>query len=161
MHANVRKRVGSGHCHEAHLSYHGSVQKNFTIYAFAEIIVGGRTIDLHNLYGARSISTDRSGQAITLNFQRDHQWAGPDGLPEEVTLTCSGNLKIAFNELVDAPVPLHDDAVEIAYYDAHCEWDEFLDEDQAVAQGFDGLHVSFSGGMVVRVRSDIAEVVTA
>jgi hypothetical protein len=132
--------------------------KNFTIYAYAEVIVADRAIDLHNLYGVASISTDLAGDAVTLRFQRDHQWSGPDPLPEAVILTCSGNLKIAFNDLVHASVPLPDDAVEVAYYDQHCEWDSFLDEELAATQGFEGLHISFSGGFVLRISADIAEI---
>lgn len=132
--------------------------KNFTIHAFAEVIVADRAIDLHNLYGVASISTDVAGDAVTLRFQRDHQWSGPEALPETVILTCSGNVKIDFNDLVDAPVPLRDDAVEVAYYDEHCEWDTFLDEELATNQGFEGLHIGFSGGLVLRIRADVAEV---
>ncbi len=150
----------SGHCGRGPFSYQGRVQKNFTIHAFAEVIVGDRPIDLHNLYEATSIGTDPPGRAITLKFHRDHRWPGPEGLPETVTLTCSGNLRIAFNDLVEAPVPLRNDAIEIAYYDADCPWDRFLDEGLAASQGFEGLHISFSGGLVLRIRSDIAEIVT-
>lgn len=134
--------------------------KNFSIHDFAEVIVDNRAIDLHNLYGVASISTDLAGDAITLRFQRDHQWSGPEGLPEAVILTCSGDIKIAFNDLVDTPVPLRHDAVEVAYYDAHCGWDAFLDEDLAAKHGFEGLHVSFSGGLVLRIRADVAQVTT-
>ncbi len=132
--------------------------KNFTIHAFAEMIVADRAIDLHNLYRVFSISTDFAGDAATERRHRDHQWPGPEALPEAVILTCSGNLKIAVNDLVDAPVPLRDDAVEVAYYDDHCEWDTFLDEELAANQGFEGLHISFSGGLVLRIRADVAEV---
>lgn len=131
--------------------------KNFTIHAFAEVIIVDTTIDLHNLYGVASIRTDLAGDVVTLTFQRDHQWSGPDTLPEAVTLTCSGNLKMAFNDLADAPVRLRDDAVEVAYYDADCEWDTFLDEELAATQGFEGLQFSFAGGLVLRIRADLAE----
>ena len=134
------------------------VAENFVIHAFAEVIVADRAIDLHNLYGVANITTDQAGDRLTLRFNRDHRWPGPDGLPEAVTLTCSGNLKLAFNDLVDAPVPLREDAVELAYFDEHCEWDSFLDEDLAAIQGFEGLQVSFSGGLVLRIRADVAEV---
>lgn len=56
--------------------------KNFSIHDFAEVIVDNRAIDLHNLYGVASISTDLAGDAITLRFQRDHQWSGPEGCPK-------------------------------------------------------------------------------
>ncbi|WP_428028449.1 hypothetical protein [Altererythrobacter sp.] len=132
--------------------------KNFTIQAFAEVIVADTTIDLHNLYGVASIRTDLAGDVVTLTFQRDRQWSGPDTLPEAVTLTCSGNLKMAFNDLVGALAPLRDDAVEVAYYDADCEWDTFLDEELAASQGFEGLQINFSAGLVLRIRADLAEV---
>lgn len=132
--------------------------KNFTMHGFAELIVAGRTIDLHNLYCVAGITTDLAGGKLTVRFHRDHRWAGPDGVPDAVTLTCSGNLRLAFNDLVDAPVPLREDAVELAYYDEHCDWDFFLDEDLAAKQGFEGLHLSFSGGLVLRIRAEIAEV---
>ena len=137
------------------------MRKNFSIHAFAEVIVAQKVIDLHNLYSVGSISTDRSGDTLTVTFQRDDEWPGPEGLPDEVTLTCSGNLKITFNNLVDAPVPLRDDAVEVAYYDEDCEWDSFLDESLAAFQGFEGLHLSFSGGLVLRIRADVAEMATS
>ena len=133
--------------------------KNFTIGGgFAEVIVANRAIDLHNVYQVTSISTDITGSALTLFFRRNPQSLGREGLPEAVTLICSGNLKIAFNDLVDAPVPLREDAVEVAYYDEHCPWDAFLDEELAADHGFEGLHISFSGGLVLRVRSDVADV---
>ncbi len=122
------------------------MQKNFTVQAFAEVIVADRAIDLHNLYGVASISTDGAGDTVAVRFQRDRQWSGPEALPETVILTCTGNLKIAFNDLVDAPVPLRDDAVEVAYYDEHCEWDTFLDEELATNQASRGSTSAFQGG---------------
>jgi hypothetical protein len=98
---------------------------------------------------------------MTLAFDRDHRWKGPEGLPERVLLMCSGGLKIAFNNLADTAVPLREDAVEIAYIDGNCGWEGFLDEGLAAAQGFDGLHVSFAGGFVLRIRCATAEVTTS
>jgi len=135
------------------------MQKNFALASGgAEIVVEGRTVDLHNLYDARRIATDRAGAIATLVFERGHRWTGSDRLPERVTLTCSGNLHIAFNDLCDAPVPLNKDAVELQYDDADCDWDEFLDERLAASQGFAGLHLSFSAGFVLRIRCDLAEI---
>lgn len=135
------------------------MHKNFSIHNFAEVIVDRKVVDLHNLYSVGSISTDRAGETLTVTFRRRSGWPGPEGLPAQVTLSCSGNLKIAFNNLVDSPVLLRDDAVEVAYYDDHCDWDSFLDESLAAVQGFQGLHLSFSGGLVLRVRSDVADMV--
>lgn len=138
------------------------MQKNFSIRSCgAEVVVGERAIDLHNLYSTTSISTDLDGAAVTVKFQRDHKWQGPDGLPERVTLTCSGDLKMAFNDLLDTPVPLGQDALEITYYNTDCAWGDYLDEDLAAVQGFEGLQISFSGGLVLRIRSAVAEITIA
>ena len=56
------------------------------------------------------------------------------------------------------PVPLRGDTVEVAYFDDECDWDSILDEELADRQGFEGLHISFSGGFVLRIRADAAEV---
>ena len=138
------------------------MQKNFSIGAMgAEVILAERRIDLHNLYSTTSISTDMAGDTITLVFERDHQWEGPPGLPEKVTLRGAGDLKVAFNDLAAKAVFIREDAVQVSYYDADCPWDHFLDEDLATAQGFDGLHISFSGGLVLRIRCTTAEVTTS
>jgi hypothetical protein len=134
------------------------MEKNFTIHAFAELHSAGREIDIHNLYGAVELGTDLEGQTITLRFKRDHRWKGPERLPELVTLTCTGSLSIAFNDLIDTPVPLRTDCVDLGYYDDHCEWDAMLDEELAQRQGFVGLHFAFSGGLVLRVRAEKAAV---
>ncbi|MDO9488103.1 MAG: hypothetical protein Q7J32_06985 [Sphingomonadaceae bacterium] len=138
------------------------MQKNFSIGAMgAEVIVGERAIDLHNLYSTTRISTDMAGEMITLVFERDHRWEGPSGLPEKVTLKGFGSLKIAFNDLAGQAVLVPEDAVEVAYYDADCPWDHFLDEHLAATQGFEGLHISFSGGLVLRIHCNTAEVTTS
>ena len=138
------------------------MQKNFSLGAMgAEVILGDSRIDVHNLYNATAISTDLAGDAITVVFKRDQQWQGRQGLPDQVTLRCSGDLKIAFNDLIDAPVPLRQDAVEIAYYDSDCPWGHFLDEQLAETQGFEGLQIIFSGGLVLRIRCALAEVTTS
>ncbi|WP_447723967.1 hypothetical protein [Sphingomonas koreensis] len=136
-----------------------AMQRNFVLGAGgAEIVTGGRAIDVHNLYNVAILGTDPLGATMTIVFQRDHQWPGPEDLPERLTLTCSGNLKVAFNDLLDLPVPLGSDAVELAYYADHCDWDAQLDESLAAAHGFEGLELRFSGGLALRVRSDRAEV---
>jgi hypothetical protein len=144
------------------------MQKNFSMRGIAELVVGGKPIDLHNLYRATSISTDVAGSAITLVFQRDHEWQGPEDLPERVTLTCSGNVKLAFNDLALLTAPLSNCAVEVAYFDGDCGWDEFLDEGLATRQGLEGLHFNFEGpdfslddNFVLRIMCDIAEAATS
>ncbi len=154
----VFKHMQSRRCYEVAFSYPCLVRKNFTIRAGAEVIVGEQAADLHNLYRTDRIGTDITGQKVTLRFSRDHTWSGQAELPETVTFTFSGNVELAFNDLLDAPVPLRDDAVDIGYYDKHCDWGMWLDEDLAVAQGYRGLQVGFSGGLVLRIRADLAEV---
>lgn len=134
------------------------MQKNFLIGSMgAEMVVERRTIDLHNLYSTKSIGADPTGFSFKMEFQRDHRWEGPEGLPEVVTLSCSKKLSIAFNDPAQPPGPFSEEAVEIAYFDADCEWDAFLDEGLPASQGFAGLHVSFSGGLVLRIRCKVAE----
>jgi hypothetical protein len=159
--ATGQLRVESGHWPCARIALPKAMQKNFSSGAMgAELILDDRAIDLHNLYSPTIIGTDIAGDTITLIFERDHGWEGPPGLPETVTLKCSGDLKVAFNNLADVPAALREEAIEIAYYDADCPWDHFLDEDLAATQGFEGLHVSFSGGLVLRIRCAVAEATT-
>jgi hypothetical protein len=134
------------------------VRKNFTIRAFVEIVpAGAGAIDLHACYAARSIATDLSGQVATVTFRRKHEWPGPAYYPAELTLTCTGNVRVAFNDLVGEGEPLTEQSVTIGYYDALCGWNEWLDEDTAAAQGFEGLQIGFSNGLVLRSGSDAAE----
>jgi hypothetical protein len=137
------------------------VRKNFTIWAFVEIVpAGAAAIDLHSCYVTRSIATDLSGRAATVKFRREPEWRGPAHYPEEVTLTCSGDVRFAFNDLVSEARPLDDQSVTIGYYDALCDWNEWLDEDAAAAQGFEGLQIGFSGGLVLRICADAVELTT-
>jgi hypothetical protein len=133
------------------------MQKNFVIRNLVELIVRGRVVDLHNLYAPAGIGTDPRGETAVLTLRRDRRWAGAEALPEVVTLTFSGNVRIAFNDLLAASGTLHEESVEIAYYDGECGWDSFLDERLAAAQGSEGLHIGFSGGLALRIRADFAE----
>lgn len=136
------------------------MRKNFTIRAFVDLAVGGLPIPLHDCYVAGSVATDLTGQTIILCFRRERRWPGPEALPEEVRLTCSGNLGLMFNELMGAHRSSSEPSVTIGYYDDRCEWDELLDEETAAAQGFAGLHIDFSDRLVLRIRADNAEVTT-
>ncbi len=137
------------------------MQKNFSISnGFAEVIFAHQKIDLHNLYKISSIGTDTTGEIFTLVFDRNKKYRPYGLLPERLTLTCSGDLKMGFNELSHLPVQPRDDSVELAYYDRHCGWDQFLDEELATTQGFEGLHISFSGGLVLRISCGVAEIGT-
>ena len=105
------------------------MKKNFSIRAFTEVVLDGVWIDLHNLYRPASIGTDLGGDRLRVSFERDPQSKRPQTLPSTVTFICTGNLGITFNNLVGLPVAIPEDAVEVAYYDADCDWDQFLDEE--------------------------------
>lgn len=134
------------------------MQKNFTIEAFAVIETADLAVDLHNLYGLTNVTTDRSGQSIQLVFERDGDFLSlsPE-MPRRVIFTCSGNLRLAFNDLSLMASPMKGDGVEIALFTWDCGWDEFLDERLAEA-GADGLHFMFSEGFVLRIGCAVAEV---
>ncbi|HZF95945.1 MAG TPA: hypothetical protein VEZ20_13865 [Allosphingosinicella sp.] len=137
------------------------MRKNFSIRAFVEIApAGAGAIELRNGYVPRSIATDPAGRTATVKFRREHERPGPVGSPEEVTLIFSGNVRFAFSDLVHAKGPLGEQSVIIGYYDARCNWHEWLDEDAAAAQGFEGLQFGFSGGLVLRIGADAVELTT-
>ncbi len=132
------------------------MEKNFELHGQNELILDDRRIDIHNLYAPSELGTDSSGDILSLSFRRDHRVEAASPHPETVILTCSGDVKIAFNDLALTPGALRNEAVEFGYLDADCGWDEFLDEALAAAQGYEGLHIAFSGGLVLRIRAGIA-----
>jgi hypothetical protein len=78
------------------------------------------------------------------------------GMPERLALNCSGNVQVLFNELIGWPIAIGEDAAEIAYFNADCPWDHFMDEDLARKHGISGLHIGFTSGLVLRIRCDEA-----
>ncbi|HYD12499.1 MAG TPA: hypothetical protein VEC11_06605 [Allosphingosinicella sp.] len=135
------------------------MQRNFSLESgFSAVRLGSLLIDLHNLYTVAEISTDPRGETLVVRFDRDHGYEGPVDQPEHVTLRCTGDLRLAVSNvaaLLDAPDELD---FLIAYFDDDCGWGEFLDEDLAARQGFDGLHLGFGEDRVLRIRCADADI---
>lgn len=60
-------------------------------------------------------------------------------------------MRVAFNDLNAIAAPLNLEGIEIAYFDQDCDWDSFLDEQMTSRQKPQGLNVSFTNGLVVRI----------
>jgi hypothetical protein len=132
------------------------MKRNFEFDGFSVVRWDDRLIDLHNAYDLEGFGTDLDGSEVQLKFQRNGYVIEPDKLPLEVTLTCSGNVKVAFNDLAAIAAPLNEEGIEIAYFDADCDWRSFLDEEIAQRQLPQGLHVSFVNGLALRAFCDEA-----
>lgn len=132
------------------------LKRNFQFDSVSVIRWNSRLIDLHNAYDLQGFGTDLSGSETSLNFTRNKNAIDPDTLPPKVTLRCTGNVKLAFNDLGAIAAPLDDEGIEIAYFDQGCDWHSFLDEQIAARQEPQGLHVSFINGFVVRISCDMA-----
>lgn len=136
------------------------MKRNFQFDGFSVVCWGDQFIDLHNAYDLQSFGTDLTGGEVELSFTRNKHAIDPDTLPSKVTLSCTGNIRIAFNELGEIAAPLDDEGIELAYFDEGCDWLSFLDEDTALSQEPLGLHVSFINGLAVRIFCDEATLTT-
>lgn len=132
------------------------MKRNFQLDGVSVARWDGRLIDLHNAYDLDVFGTDLVGREVELRFNRNAHAIDPDNLPSKVTLTCRGNLRVAFNDLCAIAAPIADEGIEIAYFDAGCDWHAFLDEALAQRQEPQGLHISFINGLVVRIFCDEA-----
>ena len=121
---------------------------------------GDRFIDLHNAYDLESFGTDLTGSEVKLSFTRNEHAIDSDKLPSKVTLSCTGNVRVAFNDLGEITAPLDNEGIEITYFDEGCDWPSFLDEDIARSQEPLGLHVSFINGLAVRIFCNEATLAT-
>jgi hypothetical protein len=130
------------------------LKRNFEFDPMTVVRWGDRLIDLHNAYDLEGFGTDMSGSEVSLTFRRNRHAVDPGSLPSEVTLTCSGNVRVAFNNLTALAAPLESEGIEIAYFDEGCDWPSFLDEEIARQQEPQGLHVSFINGFAVRIFCD-------
>jgi hypothetical protein len=130
--------------------------RNFEFDFVTVVRWSDRFVDLHNAYDLECFGTDLSGSEVKLAFGRNAHAIDPDRLPRRVTLTCSGNVRMAFNNLSDIAAALDGEDIEIAYFDEGCDWLSFLDEDLARRQEPQGLHVSFGNGLVIRIFCDKA-----
>ena len=127
------------------------MKRNFKFDGFSVVRWGNNSIDLHNAYDLESFGTDLTGSEVELGFTRNEHAIDPDKLPSKVTLICTGNVKVAFNNLGAISASLDDQGIEIAYFGEGCDWLTFLDEDIARSQEPVGLHVSFVNGLAVRI----------
>lgn len=130
------------------------MKRNFRFDGTSVVRWDERFIDLHNAYDLEGFGTDLSGGEVTLSFRRNEYAIDPDKLPSNVTLTCTGEARVAFNDLSAIAAPLDDEGIEIAYFDEGCDWLSFLDEDIARRQKPQGLHVSFGNEFAVRIFCD-------
>ena len=133
-----------------------TLRRNFEFDGFSVVRWGDRFIDLHNAYDLESFGTDLTGREVRLSFTRNEHAIDPNKLPSKVTLACTGNVRVAFNNLGELAAPLNDEGIEIAYFDEGCDWLSFLDEGIARSQEPQGLHVSFINGLAVRIYCDEA-----
>ena len=132
------------------------MRRNFEFDGWSLVRWGDRLIDLHNAYDLESFGTDLTGSEVRLTFTRNEYAIDPDKLPAKAALACTGNVRVAFNNLGEIAAPLNDEGIEIAYFDDGCDWLSFLDEDIARSQEPQGLHVSFINGLAVRIFCDEA-----
>lgn len=131
------------------------MQRNFEFDrqsgGFSVIQFGDRVIDLHNAYDLERFGTAPDGSEVELCFVRNEYAIDPETLPAKAMLRCGGNVRLAFNDLRLLAAPSSEEGIEIAYFDMACDWSSFTTEDMANRQHPDGMHVSFTNGLVVRV----------
>jgi len=132
------------------------VKRNFEFEFLSVVRWGEALIDLHNAYDLEAFGTDLVGGQVDLRFQRNEHAFEPDSLPQSVTLSCTGNLRVAFNNLGAIAAPLNDEGIEVAYFNEDCDWQSFLDEETARRNEPQGLHVSFINGFTIRIFCDEA-----
>lgn len=136
------------------------MKRNFELDHLTIVRWGGRSIDLHNDYDLEDFGTDMSGSEVKLAFSRNGHAIDASRLPARVTITCSRNVRVAFNNLSAIAAPLDSEGIEIAYFDEACDWLSFLDEEIARREEPQGLHVSFINGFAVRIFCDEATFLT-
>lgn len=132
------------------------MKRNFQFDSFSVVEWGDKSIDLHNAYDLQSFGTDLMGSEAKLSFTRNEHAIDPDMLPSSLTLSCTGNVRVAFNNLGEIAARLNDEGIELAYFDEGCDWLSFIDEEIARSQEPLGLHVSFINGLAVRIFCDEA-----
>jgi hypothetical protein len=93
------------------------LRRNFQLAGLSVIRLCDQFLDLHNAYDLDRFATDPNGSEVELSFSRNQHAIDPDSLPSKVTLRCTGNVKVAFNNLNEIAAPLNDKGIEIAYFD--------------------------------------------
>ena len=135
------------------------MKRNFEFDHVTVVRWGDGVIDLHNAYDLERFGTSMGGGEVELTFSRNGYAIDPES-PSSVTLTCSGNVRVAFNNLCAIAAPLDSEGIEVAYFDEGCDWSSFLDEEIARRQKPQGLHVSFINGFALRIFCDEATLAT-
>ena len=130
------------------------MRRNFEFDHFSTIRWEDTVIELHSAYDLTGFGTNLTGSEATLDFIRNEYAFAPEKLPAKVTLRCTGNVRLAFNNLGAIAAPLDDEGIEVAYFDEGCDWSSFLDEETAKRQEPLGLHFSFINGLTVRIYCD-------
>jgi hypothetical protein len=132
------------------------LKRNFQFDGVTVVRWNDRVIDLHNAYDLEALGTDLIGGEVQVAFRRNAHAINPDGLPSKASLRCSGNVRVAFNDLCALAAPIDGEGIEIAYFDEGCDWLSFLDEEIAARQEPQGLHFSFINGLSIRIFCDEA-----
>ncbi len=132
------------------------MKRNFEFDVMSVVRWRDRFIDLHNAYDLEGFGTNFDGSEVLLRFTRNELAIEPEKLPSRVTLACTGNVAMAFNDLTEIAAPFDYEGIEIAYFDERCDWFSCLDEDMAAKQEPQGLHISFINGLVIRIFCDAA-----
>ena len=130
------------------------LKRNFQFDGFSVVRCGDRFLDLHNAYDLECFGTDLAESEVKLGFSRNEFAIDPDELPSQVAFSCTGNVRVVFNDLGKISAPLDDEGTEVAFFDEACDWFSFLNEDIARLQEPLGLHVSFTNGLTVRIFCD-------
>ena|GEM_PF-1989604 len=130
------------------------MKRNFQFDGMSVVRWGDRYIDLHNAYDLEGFGTGPAGDTVEIRFKRNAYAIDPINLPRNVTLRCTGRVRLAFNDLCKIPAPIDSAGIEIAYFDGECDWLSFLDEELAQRQEPEGLHLGFGGEFAVRIFCD-------
>ena len=136
------------------------MKRNFEFDHTTIVRWGDKYIDLHNAYVLDHFGTDMSGSEVTLAFSRNGYAINSNQVPSSVELICTGNVRVAFNNLSEIAAPLDREGIEIAYFNEDCDWRSFLDEELARRREPQGLHVSFINGFAVRIFCEEVTFVT-
>src|SRR5688572_29282488 len=84
------------------------LRRNFQFDGVSVVRWGDSFIDLHNAYDLEAFGTEPTGSEVYLSFKRNAHAIDPDRLPSKVALTCSGSVRVAFNDLTAIAAPLDD-----------------------------------------------------
>ena len=136
------------------------MKRNFEFDFITVVRWGDQFLDLHNEYDLESFGTDLAGTEMKLSFPRNVHAIAPERLPSKVMLACTGNVRLAFNDLNAIAAPLNDEGIEIAYFHDGCDWLSFLSEELARSHEPQGLDVRFINGLAVRIFCDEATLST-